>query len=256
MPPATLVAFPLSLWSERARWALDHHEVPYIERGYTPVLGAPSLRWKMRRLRGAVSLPVLLDPTGAAWIQSLEIARYAESTGGGAPLFRRGDEASIARWSARSDDAIRAAHALTRDRLADDREAQREALGRLVPRGLAGLLRPSASLALRTVQRRMRLGELDGAPRARLRDVLVELRAALGGRRFLLGDALSYADVAMAAALLGIDPGEAAPLRLGPATRRVATDLELAGEFTDLLGWRDQLYAEHRGARSGTPLLR
>lgn len=256
MPPATFVAFPLSLWSERARWALDHHEVAYVERGYTPLLGAPSLRWKMRRLRGGVSLPVLLDPTGAAWIQSLEIARYAESTGGGAPLFRRGNEEAIARWSARSDAAIRAARALTRDRLADDPEAQREALGRVVPRGLAGFLRPTASFALRRVQRRDRQRDHDAAPRARLRDVLVELRAALGGRRFLLGDALSYADIAMAAALLGVDPGEAASLRLGPATRRAATDLELAGEFTDLLGWRDQLYAEHRSARSGTPLLR
>lgn len=257
MPPATFVAFPLSLWSEKARWALDHHEVAYVEKSYTPLLGAPALRWKMRRLRGRLSVPVLLDPSGAVWTQPLEIARYAESTGGGDPLFRRGQEAAIARWSSRSDEAMRASRGLVRDRVADDREAQRELLAGVVPRGLAGLLEPTASLALRFFQRRYRMREPDEAThRARLHMILVELRAALGGRRFLVGDALSYCDIAMASALLGVEPGDSPHLRFGPATRRSSTDLELAGEFTDLLGWRDQIYAEHRRPRSGTPLLR
>jgi hypothetical protein len=30
--------------------------------------------------------------------------------------------------------------------------------------------------------------------------------------------------------------------------RRAWTDLELAGEFNDLVAWRDQLYARWRGA--------
>lgn len=256
MPPATFVALPLSPWSEKARWALDHHDVAYVEKAYTPMLGAPALRWKLRRLRGRVTVPVLFDPTGAVWLDSFEIARYAESTGGGEPLFRRGQEQAIARWNRLSDEAMDAARALVTSRLVEDPAAQHEALAGVVPRGLAGVLKPTASLALRFLQRKYRMREADEAThRARLHAILVELRAALGGRRFLVGDALSYCDIAMASALLGVEPGDSVHLQFGPATRRSSTDLELAGEFTDLLGWRDQIYAEHRRPRSGTPLL-
>ncbi|HTE52457.1 MAG TPA: glutathione S-transferase [Kofleriaceae bacterium] len=256
MPPATLIALPLSPWSEKARWALDHHDVAYVEKVYVPMLGAPALRWKLRRLRGRVTVPILFDPSGTVCLDSLDIARYAESTGGGEPLFRRGHEQEIARWNRLSDEAMQAARALITLRMTDDHEAQHEALAGVVPRGLAGLFRPAATLALRFLQRKYRVREADEAVhRARLHEILLELRRALGGRRFLVGDALSYCDIAMASALLGVEPGDTSHLPFGPATRRSSTDLELAGEFTDLLGWRDQIYAQHRRARTGTPLL-
>jgi glutathione S-transferase len=256
MPAATFVALPLSPWSEKARWALDHHDVPYVEKVYTPMLGAPILRWKLRRLRGRLTVPILFDSTGAIWQESFDIARYAESTGGGTPLFRRGHEDEVERWNRLSDDAMDASRALLAYRMRDDRAAQQEALSQVVPRGLAGILRPAASVALRFLQRKYRMRDSDAAAhRARLREILIELRTALGGRRFLVGDSLSYCDIAMASALVGVEPGDTSPLPFGPATRRSSTDLELAGEFTDLLGWRDQIYVEHRRARTGTPLL-
>lgn len=254
---ATLVALPLSPWSEKARWALDHHGVDYIETLYTPMLGSPILRVRLRRLRGRVTVPILFDGRGTVCLESLDIARYAERIGHGAPLFRRGHEEEVARWNRLSDEAMQAARALITSRLAEDRTAQQEAMAGVVPRRLAGLLRPAALLAVRFLQRKYRVHDADEAVhREHLRGVLLELRRALAdGRRYLIGDALSYGDIAMASAFIGVDPGEARHLPLGPATRRACTDLELAGEFTDLLGWRDQLYAGHRRARSGTRLL-
>jgi glutathione S-transferase len=252
----TLVALPLSPWSEKARWALDHHGIDYIEKAYVPMMGAPLLRWRLRRLRGRITVPILFDDRGAACLDSFDIARYAERTGHGEPLFRRGHEQESAYWNQRSDEAMQAVRALVTSRMAEDREARHEMLATIIPRGLAGMFKPTAIVAVRFLQRKYRVRDADeAAHRARLRDIMVELRQALSGRRYLVGDALSYCDIAMATSLVGVEPVEARHLPIGPATRRSWTDLELAGEFTDLLGWRDQLYAEHRNARTGTPLL-
>src|SRR5690606_1635100 len=59
---------------------------------------------------------------------------------------------------------------------------------------------------------------------------LNELRAMLGGRRYLL-DSFSYADIAAAVALQPIQPVADRFLRLGPATREAWTEPELADEF-------------------------
>jgi glutathione S-transferase len=257
MPPATFIALPLSPWSEKARWALDHHEVPYVEKMYVPMLGAPLLRWKLRRLRGRLTVPILLDGKGTVCPDSYEIARHAERTGHGEPLFRRGHERDVERWHRLSEAAMEAGRALSLLRLSEDRAARQEEIASVLPRGLGRLFKPGAAAAIGFLRRKYRVGESDEAShRTRLRDVLLELRGALSdGRRFLAGGALSYCDIAMASALLTVEPGAATHLPFGPGTRRASTDLELAGEFTDVLGWRDQLYAHHRAARSGTPLL-
>jgi glutathione S-transferase len=252
----TLVALPMSPWSEKARWALDHHGIDYVEKTYVPMLGAPLLRWRLRRLRGRVTVPILVDERGTSYLDSFDIARYAERSGHGEPLFRRGEEQEIAYWNRLSDDAMHAARALVTSRMADDREARDEMLATVAPRGLAAVLKPTALVAVRFLQRKYHTRDADeAAHRDRLRHIMLELRQTLSGRRFLVGDALSYCDIAMATSLVGVEPVAARHLPLGPATRRSWTDLELAGEFTDLLGWRDQLYAEHRNARTGTPLL-
>lgn len=257
MRTATFIALPLSPWSEKARWALDHHDVPYVEKIYVPMLGAPLVRWRLRRVRGRVTVPILLDGSGVVCLNSYDIARYAERTGHGEPLFRRGHEEDVERWHRLSEKAMDAGRALVLLRLAEDRAARQEEVASVMPRGLARLFKPGASVAIGFLRRKYRVGDSEEAVhRARLRDVMLELRAALSdGRRFLVGGALSYCDIAMASALLTVEPGAARHLPFGPATRRSSTDPELAGEFTDVLGWRDQIYAAHRKARSGTPLL-
>jgi glutathione S-transferase len=253
----TLVALPLSPWSEKARWALDHHGIDYVEKTYLPMVGAPLLRWRLRRLRGRVTVPILVDQRGTVCLDSFDIARYAERTGHGEPLFRRGQEQEIAYWNRLSEEAMQAVRGLVTVRMAEDRKAGHEMLATMVPRGLARMLKPTAIVAIRFLQRKYRARDADeDAHRARLRHIMIELRQALSdGRRYLVGDALSYCDIAMATSLMGVEPGEARHLPFGPAMRRSWTDAELAGEFTDLLGWRDQIYSEHRNARSGTPLL-
>jgi glutathione S-transferase len=243
----------VSPWSEKARWALDHHAIAYEEREYTPILGAPGLRWKLRRARagggGTISVPILFVG-GQALRDSYDIAQYADRHGGGAPLFRRGEEDEVARWNHVSERAMRAGRALVVRRVADDPQARQEALAGVVPRGLRRPLQHAALLGTRHLLRKYEAPPDEAACRTELRGALLELRAALAdGRRYLSGE-LGYADLAMAVVLQFVHPVDAPHLALGPGTRRAWTDLELAGELTDLVEWRDQLYARHRGRPS------
>lgn len=240
-----LTAMPLSPWSEKARWALDHHHIDYQEEAYTPMLGEPALRWRLRRVRGPVSVPVLFAG-GEAYTESFDIAHWAERRGAGAPLFRRGLEEEIARWNRVSEAAMAAGRALVSARVRGDPQARSEAMPDLVPRPLRRPLDPVARLGVHYLRKKYAASDDEHASRDELRARLGEMRGALSdGRRHLLGE-FSYADIAMAAALQFVSPVGDEHIRLGPASRRAWTDLDLAGELTDLIEWRDQLYAARR----------
>ena len=78
-----LLGLPYSPWSEKARWALDVRKVPYRYRVYQPLIGELELRIKMRRLRGPVTVPLLIDERGRVYDDSTDIARFADTLGEG-----------------------------------------------------------------------------------------------------------------------------------------------------------------------------
>jgi glutathione S-transferase len=244
-----LLALAYSPWSEKARWALDVRGVSYRYRHYQPLLGELELRLKTRRLRGAVTVPVLTDGHGRVYEDSEKIARFADTQGAGPALFPSGQDAAIARWVALSERGLAAGRVLALERqLRDD-----EALSEMVPRGMQ---RPLGRLAARLgefgVRRTLRkygAGEQSSAQyRRTLRAVLEELRAALAGStntpKTLLGS-FSFAEIA-AAQILGFVSPPSVGLKLGPASARGFTDPELAREFADVVAWRDTLYAAYR----------
>src|SRR4051812_21189698 len=114
-----LTALPFSPWSEKARWALDHHRIDYQYHEHIPLLGEIRLRILMRKPRGRVTVPVLHD--GDAWItDSFEIARYADRIGRGARLFPDDKLPEITEWNLRSEAALGAGRALRMLASADD----------------------------------------------------------------------------------------------------------------------------------------
>ena len=248
---ATFITLAHSGWSEKARWALDHHQIEYVERLHTPMLGEPALRWRLRKSDGPRSVPVLITEHETIG-DSFEIAQYAERHGGGAPLFRRVEEADTRRWNQLSDRAMNAGRTLVTRRIAADPEACREALPGVIPPGLRRPLAPATRMAVRFIQRKYDVSGDEDAARDELRAVLDELRGALAdGRRTIAAGPLGYADIAMATTLQFVVPVATGIADMGPATRRAWTDLELAGEYTDLLEWRDQLYATERDTHLG-----
>jgi len=248
-----LLHIPYSPWSEKARWALEARGVPYRSRYYSPLLGEPELRIRLRRPRGVVSVPVLFTPAGPL-ADSLAIARHAAASGSGPDLFPAGSEAAMGRWVALSEDGLAAGRKRSLERVLASPEALRE----MVPKGLRSVLGPLAvKIAAAGVRRTLkkygshRLVD----PVATLRAVSGELRYALGriaapaddGPKTLLPTGFSFADIAIAQALAFVSPPSSG-LRIGPANREAFTDPEFAPELADLIAWRDALYLRYRQA--------
>ncbi|MFO0676300.1 MAG: glutathione S-transferase [Polyangiaceae bacterium] len=253
MPPATaeLLGLPYSPWSEKARWALDVRHVPYVSRTYAPLLGEPALRFRLKRWRGPVTVPVLRTDDGTMLADSLDIARWADGRGEGPALFPRGRESEVLDWVARSERGLDAGRSLSLHRMLDDDDALRE----MVPKSLRGTLGPvGVAVGRAGVARTLRKYGGRAEDRARHLETFVAgleaLRSALatppneGGVATLLGT-FTFADVAMAQVLAFVAP-PAFGLRIGHASRRAFTDDVLRERFADLLAWRDALYEAHR----------
>lgn len=245
--PLRLVSLHISPWSERARWVLDHHELEYELIEHVPFLGERRLRRIVGSRSARATVPVLLAP-GETLTESWDIALYADRQGRGEPLVLPKLE-QVKAYVELADRAMAAGRALVSAALLASPEALEETLPREVPRWARPLLRPVARHGAAWFARKYALDLTAMAEHtAVLRGTLERLRAALAqSSPYLLGS-FSYADIVMASLLQGVSPVSGDHIRLGPATRRVWTRPELAHDFSDLVAWRDALYAKHRRA--------
>jgi glutathione S-transferase len=243
MRTRTLYGLTQSPWTQRARWALDHHGVIYRYHEHLPMMGELLLRRaaKLKDKSKKASVPLLVDGDNAV-MGSFEIAKYAESNGRGAPLFPRDPaaEKAIAHWNDVAERMTNVGRVSVFKKLPKNRAAQKEALPSFVPGFMAG----SASMAISFLAKKYAVPtDLDAEVKQVLRPALEELRAALAGKAYLL-DGFTYADITVACALQAVRPHDRAPL--GPGTRETWTNEEMAAEFEDLLMWRDAIYRKHR----------
>src|SRR5689334_10024633 len=109
-----LIGEDFAPWTEKARWALDHHRVQYAFEPYEPLIHEPWLRLRTRNWTRKATVPVLIAEREVA-DDSFSIARWAERHGDGAPLFP--DEPAVAKWNERSERALFAGRALFFTRL-------------------------------------------------------------------------------------------------------------------------------------------
>jgi glutathione S-transferase len=257
-----LVALPLSPWSERARWALDHHRLDYELVLHVPFLGERRLRRlvadtekaaptkKVGPTKRRATVPVLIL-NGAVLTESWDIVQHADQHGHSTPLLPGDRLREIRTYTDLADRTQEAARALVMRALLASGEALDETLPPQVPAALRPWLRPVARYGARWFARKYELcldaeAEQTGAVRA----ALAAVRAALaGGSPYLLGT-FTYADIVMALLLQSVLPVVQPHMPLGPATRRVWTSPALAAEFADVVAWRDQLYERHRHATS------
>lgn len=248
-----LLALPYSPWSEKAQWALDVRGVPYRYRVYAPLVGEPSLRVKLRRLRGPVTVPVLTDDAVVIG-DSTEIARWADGHGSGPTLFPREHEEALQRFVSLSEQALCAGRGLSLRRVRASEDALRELVPRALRRPLGGL---GIRIARGGVERSLRkygAATIDAESHERslvgvLDDLRVRLAHAVGDEPKTLLGAFSFADIAMTQALAYVEP-PAFGLRLGDASRRAFTSPALGERYADLVAWRDAIYERYRPKRS------
>jgi glutathione S-transferase len=249
MPPSRkLFSMNVSIWSERARWALDHHALYYKLVEHMPVLGERRLRRLVGPGKARATVPVLVTD-GEVVSESWDIAVYADREGRGTKLIPPEHEAAIRDWVALADDAACAGRAMVMAAMLASRPAIDEQLPNYVPAWLRLPLRPFSRAATMAFVRKyaLRLNEGD-AQRGVMRSALERLRRGLEARSPYLQGSFSYADIAMATLIQAISPVDDRYLKIGPATRASWTEPALASAFADLVAWRDRLYASDRRA--------
>jgi glutathione S-transferase len=251
----------MSPWSERARWALDHHRLDYELVLHVPFLGERRLRRlvaptkkvapprKVGPTTKRATVPVLVLP-GAVLTESWDIVQHADQHGHSTPLLPDDRLPEIRRYADLADRTMETARALVMRALLASGEALDETLPPAVPVALRPWLRPLTRHGARWFARKYQLRlDAEAEQTAAVRAALTVMRAALaGGSSYLLGS-FTYADIAMAALLQSVAPVVQPHMPLGPATRRVWTSPVLAAEFADVVAWRDQLYERHRALR-------
>jgi len=239
-----LVGMPYSPWTEKARWALDHHRIAYRFHEHVPLLGEPLLRLRAPKGKKA-TVPLYLAAEGAI-VDSIEIARYAEKKGTGSKLFEPKQVETIERWNRASESMLSAARGRIVLQLLADAEAQKEAIPGIFPKALHGVLLPIARTGTRFIAKKYSTSDSPDAEIERTAVPLLDAwRKDLGGRATLF-DSFSYADITMALALQSLLPVSDDYLPVGAGTRRVWSNPKLAERYADLIAWRDSLYATYR----------
>lgn len=240
-----LVFIAYSPWSLRARLALDAQGVPWKGRPYIPQISEPGLRWRLKKVVGKVTTPVLFPDDGPPITDSFDIAAWAASRSA-RPLITSANRAQCQAFNDLADRALEAGRIRTTRRVRADAEALRESLPppvrALGPVGLAIGRKASGDLISKYA-----VGDnSDEAMLVEMRAALTKLADALQGRDWLL-DEFSYADITAAAGLSFVKPHESTPL--GPRSRALWTEETLAQEFGELLAWRDRVIAEAKSRR-------
>jgi glutathione S-transferase len=244
--PPRLYSIPFSPWSEKARWALDHHRVDYEVVEHLLLVGDLRLRVLLRKPTGRVTVPVL-DDGGVLFTDSWDIARHADTIGAGPRLFPPGKEAEIEAWNRRAEAAASAARAMMVLKVVDEPEAAKAMLPRQIPEGIAPLVVPVARGAMALFAAKYRMRDGAGSHLAAAEEALDAIDAALAhGRDYLIGDALTYADITVACALQGVSPVDKRFMPIGPGGRASWTHPELSARYPRLFAWRDALYEKHR----------
>jgi glutathione S-transferase len=197
-PAAVFITIRLSHYCEKARWGLDRVGYLYREEAHVPLLH----RLATRRNAGS-SVPVLVDGD-RRFTESSQILAHADAVAGGDVLYPREPalRGEVAAWEQRFDDELgthvrRWAYA----HLLDDTELLRKLWSDGVPRSEARFLPLTLAITRRLVRSAYRVTK-EGASRSleRVRGIFGEVEAALrDGRRFLVGDRFTAADLTLAA---------------------------------------------------------
>lgn len=247
VPAPTLLSLHYSPWSERARWALDHHGLAYQLVQHAPFLGERRLRRVVGRHVERATVPVLVAE-GEVLRDSWDIALYADARGAAEKLFPRGLEDAIRVLADVAERTMFETRGLVTAALLSD-AALDEAQPRAIPKPLRPLLRPVARYGTLWFARKyaLDLTELE-AQRQTLARGLTTFRERYGARPYLF-ERFTYADIVFCSLLQAVKPVDDRYIRLGPAWRSAWTQPALADEFADLIRRRDELYAAHRGRR-------
>jgi glutathione S-transferase len=247
---ARLITIPISHFCEKARWALDRAAVDYVEQPHLQLIHV----FFARRAGGGMTVPVLVTDAGQVLAESSDILRWADTlVEPGRRLYPEGELGVEARsLEARLDDGFGPDGRLWmyHETLPVVADLGRWALAG-VPRWERGVFRVGGPVLHWAISRHLKIDAAAAdAALERIDAVFDEIAARLrDGRRFLLGERFTAADLAfsaLAAPVLLPDrygsplpPPEAMPA--SPAREVQRLRAHPAGQFAQ------RMYATERG---------
>ncbi|MEQ9318241.1 MAG: hypothetical protein RIF41_03740, partial [Polyangiaceae bacterium] len=194
------------------------------------------------------TVPLLIDERGQ-YMDSLAIIEWADANGAASPLIEDADATTA--WRELLRPGLEAGRARATGRIMRDPEALREGATAASPALFAGMLRPLVVEACRFIGRKYGADLTDEATaEAAMASVLEAVRERLDGRESLHASGFGADDILAATMIQFVQPVGSGFISLKPATRRAWTSEPLADRFSDLVSWRDGLYARHRRPRA------
>jgi glutathione S-transferase len=236
-----LYCIEISPWSEKARWALDFHKLPYKPIEFISLFMAPVLKLKTlfkRKSGKKLTVPLLIDGR-EVYTESFDIALYAQNKANNEQLLPKADLDRIKRLDAISERLLNVFRAQVFHRTKTNHEAKLERLI-FLPEKQRESAAKWVDPMIRFLEKKYPVDESESTV-----SLLEQIRTELNGRSYVL-DEFSYADMTLAQPLQFITPLDNKYIKLGDHQRETMEDAELAKEFKDLIEWRDQLYEKHR----------
>ncbi|MCG8313571.1 MAG: glutathione S-transferase N-terminal domain-containing protein [Pseudomonadales bacterium] len=240
------IQLPVSPWSEKARWALDHSHVAYESIEYIPTISTLAVRWQTKRFTSKLTIPILINGNDS-FSDSWDIARYADlqRAEGIESLFPHDDLEAIEAWNAKSEEILGTLRLGALEQMKQNRQTQINALPDFFPHALRPYLWPVSWLAIQTLSQKY---QKEGShPMDVVEQHLQSLRNSLekSGNDYILGS-FSYADIVMCCSLQMVAPVADEFLVMDAQIREDWSNPQLKEAYQDLVEWRDRIYKKHR----------
>jgi len=228
MSAIKLIHMYASPWAERVRWALNYKGVPYEKEDYQPGVDEE----KVKTLTGQAQVPVLLVD-GTPIPDSTAILNWLEQYKPQPSLMPASDKdrAQVMMWEELMDGVLGPhARMLVVGHFLRSSEPQLQQGGRYF------------------AQKYQYTAYAEEHAKVTVERILTILKYALEGRQFLVGEAFTRADVAVASMLLLVNPPPD-ELFLFPASMRPMYTVPLTSDssFAPIFAWRNTMYRKYRG---------
>ena len=218
-----------SPWSERVRWAFAFKRLPYEKQNYEAGVDEAAVK----ELTGQAMVPVLIADGKVVIPDSSAILEWLEETRPEPALLPKSakERALVTLWEEVALNAL-GPHGRTlivgRELRSDNAEAQKHGKYFGEKYGYSEFAEQQSRL---TVTR-----------------ILTSLKETLNGRRYLVGDTFTRADLTVAAMLMLLKAAPQEFFFFPPPVRMMYLD-KLGDDpaFAEVFAWRDRMYSNHRG---------
>ena len=240
---ATLLGLPYSPWTERARWALDHHHVSYDFEYYMLLLGEPGLRIRLRDFKNKVTVPIFFGDEGNVIRDSWAIAEWADAQHANTPLFPSEFRPQITSFFVKVEAAVQAGRGLVTAATGKSQQALVESTPSFIPKALRHAVALSGAPLFK-----LKYGLTDAdlaTQRATVEALATELDGQLSVGSFVF-EKFSFADILAATFVQGVKPVDNRFIHMGEGMRAAWTLPDADARFPNLIAWRDAIYETHR----------